>query len=89
MNKKKFTLNEELEEIEQKLAALIKKRTRLLGKIAQKRSEKSKSIVDSGLEKKLWSLWKTHFRGENQRTYRQLFTILNTLGYGQAEKKKF
>jgi len=89
MDKYKLSLNEELEQTEQKLAVLINKRTRLLGKIAQKRMEKNKSLVDSGLEKRLWSLWKNHFKGENQRAYRQLFTILNSLSYGQAEKKKF
>ena len=89
MNKKKLTLNEELEQLEQKLTALIHRRITLLGKIAGKRSEKNKSIVDSGLEKKLWSLWKIHFKGENQRAYRQLFTILNSLSYARAEKKKF
>jgi len=84
----KTSLNEELRQVEKKLLSLIQKRIRLLAKIAHNRMEQNKSPVDTHLEKTLWNLWKTHLQGENQRFFRQLFSILNNTSYAKAATSK-
>lgn len=84
-----FSLNEELFQTEKKLLHLIQKRTRLLSKIARNRFEQEKSPVDTFLEKKLWALWKSTLKGENQRFFRQIFSTLNNTSYLKAESKQY
>jgi len=84
----KLSLNEELRQVEKKLLSLIQKRTRLLAKIASNRMEQNKSPVDTQLEKNLWNLWKAHLQGENQRFFRQLFSLLNNTSYAKAATSK-
>ncbi|SDN66861.1 3-phosphoshikimate 1-carboxyvinyltransferase [Desulfonauticus submarinus] len=81
-------LNEELKQVEKRLLQLIQKRTKLLSKIARHRMEQNKSPIDTYLEKTLWNIWKKHLQGENQRFFRQLFSILNNTSYSKAESKK-
>ncbi|MDK2922225.1 MAG: hypothetical protein PWR24_1782 [Desulfonauticus sp.] len=91
MSEKKYSLslNEELYQTEKNLLKLIQKRTRLLSKIAKNRFEQGKSPVDTLVEKKLWDIWKSSLQGENQRFFRQIFSILNNTSYLKAETKQF
>ncbi|MDQ7031836.1 MAG: hypothetical protein Q9M37_03850 [Desulfonauticus sp.] len=86
--KKNYTLNQELEQVENQLLKFIQRRTKLLAKIASKRLEQTKPPVDTVLEKNLWNIWKQKIKGENQRFFRQLFSTLNNISYARAESKK-
>lgn len=78
--------NQELLDIEKKIASLVARRSTLLSKISQQRQDKNKSFADPDLEKKLWQAWKKEFSSSNPSLMRQIFNLLNSLGYLQAER---
>lgn len=86
MKKYNLSLTEELKGIDKKIAALINQRSRLIFKISQMRQHRSESLADVGLEKELWVVWKEELKKSNQSLVRQLYTLLNSLGYSMAEK---
>ncbi len=86
MKKNNPSLTEELKGIDKKIASLINQRSRLMCKVSQIRQNKSESLADVGLEKELWVVWKEELKKSNQGLVRQLYTLLNSLGYSLAEK---
>ena len=86
MKKFKPSLTDELKGIDKKIATLVNQRSRLMCKVSQIRQYKSESLADVGLEKELWTVWKEELKKSNQGLVRQLYTLLNSLGYSMAEK---
>ncbi len=86
MKNHNISITDELKETDKKIASLIDKRSRLLSRISQIRQQKKTSLTDASLEKELWKVWKEEMKKSNQSIVRQLFTILNSLGYSRAEK---
>ncbi len=86
MKKYKPSLTDELKGIDKKIATLINQRSRLMSRVSQIRQHKSESLADVGLEKELWVVWKEELKKSNQGLVRQLYTLLNSLGYSMAEK---
>ncbi|MFN2341955.1 MAG: hypothetical protein ABR542_01225 [Desulfonatronovibrio sp.] len=86
MKNHNLSITDELKETDKKIASLIDKRSRLLSRISQTRQQKNTSLTDAQLEKELWKVWKEEMKKSNQSIVRQLFTILNSLGYSRAEK---
>ncbi|WP_028575686.1 chorismate mutase [Desulfonatronovibrio hydrogenovorans] len=86
MKKYDLSLTDELKSIDRKIASLISKRSRLMGRVAKLRQQNSKSLADAALEKELWILWKEELKKSNQSLVRQLYTLVNSLGYSMAEK---
>lgn len=86
MKNHNLSITDELKETDKKIASLIDKRSRLLSRISQLRQQKNTSLTDAQLEKDLWKVWKEEMKKSNQSIVRQLFTILNSLGYSRAEK---
>ncbi len=86
MKKFKLSLTDEIKGIDKKIASLINQRSRLMCKVSQVRQSKSESLADVGLEKELWIVWKEELKKSNQGLVRQLYTLLNSLGYSMAEK---
>lgn len=86
MKKNNPSLTEELKGIDKKIAALVNQRSRLMCRVSRIRQNKSESLADVALEKELWVVWKEELKKSNQGLVRQLYTLLNSLGYSQAEK---
>ncbi len=86
MKKFNLSLTDELKGIDKKIASLINQRSRLLCKVSLIRQNKSESLADVALEKELWVVWKEELKKSNQSLVRQLYTLLNSLGYSMAEK---
>ncbi|MFP4325272.1 MAG: hypothetical protein ACLFP9_04575 [Desulfonatronovibrio sp.] len=80
------SLTDELKGIDKKIASLINQRSRVMCKVSQIRQHKSESLADVKLEKELWLVWKEELKKSNQSLVRQLYTLLNSLGYSLAEK---
>ncbi len=86
MKKNNLSLSQEIKIIDKKIATMINQRSRLLSKFSQIRRNRSESFADAALEKDLWSVWKEELKKSNQSLVRQLYTIINSLGYSMAEK---
>jgi 3-phosphoshikimate 1-carboxyvinyltransferase len=86
MKKHNLSLTDEIKGIDKKIASLINQRSRLISRISQMRQHRSESLADVGLEKELWVVWKEELKKSNQSLVRQLYTLLNSLGYSMAEK---
>ncbi len=86
--KKPMNLEQELQALENRLVRMIRDRARLLKKSALARKSKNLSLVDSGLEKRLWQdVWRESIQesGLDQRRCRSVFQILNSLGTDLVE----
>lgn len=81
-----MSLTDELKGIDKRIASLINQRSRVMCKVSQIRQHKSESLADVKLEKELWLVWKEELKKSNQSLVRQLYTLLNSLGYSLAEK---
>ena len=88
MRKQEPGINQELQNLDKKLASLIYKRSRMLGRLSRSRQTADKSLIDPELEKRLWRNWKKELQGYNPSLVRQIFTLLNSMGYLQAEKSR-
>ncbi|EFI33253.1 EPSP synthase (3-phosphoshikimate 1-carboxyvinyltransferase) [Desulfonatronospira thiodismutans ASO3-1] len=77
---------QELQALDKKLASLIARRSRLLGDLSRNRQDKNKSLADPELEKRLWQVWKKELQPSNPSLVRQAFTLLNSMGYFEAER---
>ena len=77
---------QELQALDKKLASLIARRSKLLGDLSRNRQDKNKSLADPDLEKKLWHIWKKELQPNNPSLVRQTFTLLNSMGYFEAER---
>ncbi len=88
MRKQDPGINQELERIDSQLAGLIVKRSRLIGRISQNRQTRDKSLADPELEKRLWKIWKKELPVHKPSLVRQVFTLLNSMGYFEAEKSR-
>ncbi len=86
MKHKPLGPSQELQSLDRKLAALIARRSRLIGGISRDRQNKNKSFADPELEKKLWQIWKKELQWVNPSLVRQAFTLLNSMGYFEAEQ---
>lgn len=86
---KTISLSQEIELLDEKIAALVGERTQLLAKAAGSRKRKRVSIIDAGQEKRLWSIWSKAFEKHDldKANLRKLFLIINSLAYAQAEQK--
>ena len=86
---KTISLSKEIEILDEKIAALVGERTRLLAKAAGSRKRKRVSVIDAGQEKRLWSIWSKAFdhEGLDKGNLRKLFLIINSLAYAQVEHK--
>ncbi len=88
MRKQEPGINQELQNLDKKLASLIYRRSRMMGRISRSRQSADKSLIDPELEKRLWRTWKKELQGYNPSLVRQIFTLLNSMGYLQAEKTR-
>lgn len=77
---------QELQALDKKLASLIARRSKLIGAFSQNRQAKNKSLADPELEKRLWQIWKKELQPNNPSLVRQAFTLLNSMGYFEAER---
>ena len=77
---------QELQALDKKLASLIARRSKLIGALSRNRQDKNKSLADPELEKKLWQVWKKELQPNNPSLVRQAFTLLNSMGYFEAER---
>jgi 3-phosphoshikimate 1-carboxyvinyltransferase len=86
---KNISLSQEIELLDEKIAALVGERTQLLAKAAGSRKRKRVSIIDAGQEKRLWTIWSKAFEenGLDKANLRKLFLIINSLAYARAEQK--
>lgn len=73
--------------LDQELVSLIVQRTKALAEDSSKRRGRKGKVVDPALEKALWAGWKSKAEPGrlNLTLLRQIFGLLNALGYGQAE----
>ncbi|WP_045217032.1 hypothetical protein [Desulfonatronovibrio magnus] len=86
MKKHNMNINDELKDIDRKLASLIAKRSGIIGRLTRIRQQNHKSFSDPELEKELWGIWKDSLKRSNQSILRRMFTMLNSLAYSMAEK---
>ena len=86
---KNIPLSKEIEMLDEKIAAMLAQRTRLLAKAAGTRRRKKVSLIDDVQEKNLWRIWAQAFETEglNKATLKKLFLLLNSLAYEHVEKK--
>ncbi|WP_291320607.1 chorismate mutase [Desulfonatronospira sp.] len=78
---------QELKTLDRKLASLIARRSKLVGDLSRSRQDRNKSLADPELEKQLWQIWKKELQPSNPSLVRQTFTLLNSMGYFEAEKR--
>ncbi len=82
------SLTDELLGLDAKILELVQRRTRLLSRAATTRRNKKMPVAEAAQEKKMWSVWENHCRtggGIKPRNARQLFVMLNTLGYEASD----
>ncbi len=84
------SITEQICDIDNKILQLLAKRSDLLKKSAQARSQKNLSLVDSEQEKKIWKQWYYTLEnlGLNEKSLKKIFHFSNALGYQKAEEKK-
>jgi 5-enolpyruvylshikimate-3-phosphate synthase/chorismate mutase len=76
--------------LDQQILDLVQRRTRLLSRAASKRRSKKLPVAEAAQEKRLWSVWEQFCRSGGSvkpRNARQLFVMLNTIGYEVADSQ--
>lgn len=83
-----FSLTDELVQLDRDLAALIARRTMLLGRAAHARQSKGKPLADPQQERRLRQVWDAEAgdKGMDLKMLRQIFTIANGLAYSGSVK---
>lgn len=88
MSKKK-SLNAELSELDQDIAELLARRTKLLAQSVSHRMDNNLALVNPEQEKSLWKIWQSVQQQYSLEflPWRKLFYLLNNSAYALAEKK--